>query len=200
LFRNLQLGLVGAISLAVGAPATAQNFSDSYTFLKSVRERDGAEVERLVTARGATVINTRESSNGEGALHIVTRARDLNWLTYMIRKGAQPDIQMRDGTTPLVIAAQLGWREGAELLLAGRAKVDLPNNRGETPLMFAVQNRDTALVRLLLSKGANPKRTDNATGLSAIDYAKRDNRAAAILKLLEAPPAAPGREIAGPKF
>jgi len=201
LSRSFKLFLAGAIALGtIAGPAAAQRYSDSFTFLKSVRERDGNEVERLLAIPSSTVINTKDITSGEGALHIVTRGRDYNWLAYLLKKGARPDIQTRDGTTPLIIAAQLGWVEGANLLLLGRAAVDQANGRGETPLMLAVQNRDQAMVRLLLGKGADPKRTDNATGLSAIDYARRDPRAAGILKLLEAPPAKPAREIAGPKL
>jgi uncharacterized protein len=196
---KLKLGLAAALSLAMAAaPAAAQKFSDSYTFLKSVKERDGAEVQRLLASPSSTVINTRESSTGESALHIVARGRDLNWLTFLLGKGARPDIQDRNGTTPLAIAAQLGWVEGAEMLLRGRAAVDLPNSRGETPLILAVQKRDAAMVRLLLSKGANPKRTDSAAGYSALDYARQDPRAATVLKMLET--AKPARETAGPKL
>ncbi len=86
------------------------------------------------------------------------------------------------------------------MLLRRGASVDLANSRGETPLMLAVQKRDIALVRLLLAKGADPKRTDSVSGYSALDYAKRDGRAAAIVKLLEAPAAKPARPVAGPKL
>ena len=197
--RKLKLGLAAALSLGMAAvPAAAQKFSDGFTFLKSVKERDGAEVERLLANPGSTVINTKETSTGESALHIVARGRDLNWLTYLLGKGARPDVQDRNGTTPLGVAAQLGWVEGAEMLLRGRAAVDMPNNRGETPLILAVQARDAAMVRLLLGKGANPKRTDSAAGYSALDYARRDPRAAMLLKMLET--AKPARETAGPKL
>ena len=86
------------------------------------------------------------------------------------------------------------------MLLRAKASIDLPSNRGETPLIFAVQNRDLAMTRLLMSRGANPKRTDSAAGYSALDYAKRDPRAAALLRILEAPAAKPLREVAGPKL
>ncbi len=201
MFRKLKLSIVAAVAIGIIAvPATAQRFSDSYTFLKAVKERDGGEVERLLAVPSSTVINTKEFGSGEGALHIVTRGRDLNWVSYLVAKGARADIQTKDGTTPLIIAAQLGWVEGASMLLRGRAGVDVANNRGETPLIFAVQNRDIPMVRLLLSQGANPKRTDNAAGYSALDYARQDPRAAAVLKLLEAPAAKPAREVAGPKL
>ncbi len=197
--KRFSRGLAVAVALTVAAPVIAQNYSDSYTFLKAVRDRDGDKVMSLVSQPGSIVINTRDRSNGDGALHIVARERDLNWLSFLLGKGARTDLQNNRGDTPLTLAAQLGWVEGAQLLLARRAGVDLANGRGETPLILAVQKRDLEMVRLLLSKGANPKRTDRVAGYSAIDYAKQDARAAAILKMLEAKPA-PARPIAGPKL
>jgi ankyrin repeat protein len=189
-------GLAAAAALAMlTAPAQAQTFSDSYTFLKAVRERDGNKVSDLVAAPGSVVINTRDRATGDAALHYVVKGRDLNWLSFLISKGARVDIQNNEGMTALAIAARIGWAEGAQMLLDRRASVDLANSRGETPLIIAVQNRDMATVRLLLSKGADPKRRDRGAGYSALEYAKRDSRAAAILKALEA--SAPAK-AAGP--
>jgi ankyrin repeat protein len=112
-------------------------------------------------------------------------------------KGARADVQNTEGNTPLSVAAMLGWYEGAEQLLARGAKVDLGNSRGETPLILAVQKRDLPMVRLLLSKGADPKKTDRVAGYSALDYAKRDTRSASILKALEVPAAKP-KALSGP--
>jgi ankyrin repeat protein len=185
----------------IGAvPASAQNFSDSYSFLKAVKERDGAKVTSLVSQPGTTVIHSKERSTGEGALHIVTRDRDYGWLSFLMGKGARLDAQDKTGATALSLAAQLGWLEGADLLLKYGANPDLGNSRGETPLILAVQQRNLPMVRMLLAKGANPKKADSAAGLSAIDYATRDGaRSAGILKLLQAPPA-PARKVVGPKL
>jgi ankyrin repeat protein len=54
------------------------------------------------------------------------------------------------------------------------------------PLILATQRRDVPLVRLLLARRADPKRNDSVAGMSAIDYAKKDLRAAAVLQLLQA--------------
>lgn len=196
----MKLGLAAIALGGVILPAHAQNYSDSYSFLKAVKERNGGDTENLLATPGSTIINTKDTSSGEGGLHIVVRGRDRTWLGYLLGKGARPDLQNKDGNTPLAIAAQLGWLEGADLLLRFRAGVDTPNNRGETPLIHAVHNRDVPMVRLLLSKGANPKRTDSAAGYSALDYARQDKRAAAVLRLLEAPVVKPGKEIAGPSL
>lgn len=173
----------------VAVPAFGQ-FSESYNFLKAVRERDGAKVTQIVSNPSSTAINARDSGSGEGALHILVRGRDLGFLAFLLARGARPDIQDNQGNTPLILAASIGWAEGAETLLARRANPNLPNSRGETPLILAVQRRDIALVRLLMGRGADPNRSDSIAGYSALDYARRDNRAAAILRLLQAPRAA----------
>src|SRR3954462_843920 len=145
--RINRVGL-GAILLAlVAAPLVAQSFSDGYTFLKAVRERDGATAERIIANPSSTAINTRDPSTGESALHILVRGRDLSWLAFMLSRGARPDAQANDGTTPLILAAQLGWIEGAQQLLARRASPNLANRSGETPLIVAVHRRDIAMVR-----------------------------------------------------
>jgi ankyrin repeat protein len=197
-FNKFGRVLAASMAMLLAVPASGQQtFSDSFTFLKAVRERDGDKVTALVSEPGSVVINTRDRSNGEGALHIVVRGRDLNWLAFLLGKGARPDIQTNRGDTPLTLAAQIGWLEGVEHLLARRASVDLPNGRGETALILATQRRDVPLVRLLLSRRADPKRTDNVAGMSALDYAKQDPRAGAVLKLLEAK-VAPAKPVAGP--
>ena len=131
-------------------------------------------------------MNARERGTGDGALHIVARARDLTWLTYLLGKGARPDLQNQEGNSALSIAAQIGWTDGAQVLLARKATVDLTNSRGETPLILAVQSRDIAMVRLLLAKGANPKKTDSVAGLSALILSKVSKTPAEVEALLKA--------------
>jgi len=178
--------LAAAAALAAATvPAQAQNFSDAYEFIKAVKDRNGDKATSLISQPGSIVINTRERGTLNGALHILARERDITWLAFLLGKGAKPDIQNREGNTPLAIAAQIGWVDGADRLLRSGASVDLSNNRGETPLILAVHNRDIAMVRLLLGKGADPNRADSVAGYSALDYAKQDRRSDAILKLLE---------------
>lgn len=191
--------VIAAVALLTAAPLAAQTYGDAYTFLKAVKERDGNKATSLITEPGSIVVNSRDRSTGEGAIHYVVRDRDQTWLAFLVGKGARVDLQNSRGETALALAAQMGWIEGAQYLLSRRASVDLPSSRGETPLILAVQRRDVAMVRLLLSNGANPKRADNVTGKSALDYARQDSRAAAIVKLLEAK-AAPAKAVSGPKL
>jgi ankyrin repeat protein len=183
--RINRLGLGAAIVALIATPLVAQNFSEGFTFLKAVRERDGTVAERILSNPSSTAVNARDPSTGEGALHILVRGRDLTWLSFMLGRGARPDIQSNDGTTPLILAAQLSWVEGAAQLLSRRANPNVGNRSGETPLIVAVQHRDLQMVRLLVGQHADPNQTDNLSGNSALDYARQDPRAAAILRELE---------------
>ncbi len=183
--RTNRLLLMAALAASIALPVAAQSYSEGYTFLKAVRERDGNTAERILSNPSSTAINIRDPGTGESALHILVRGRDSAWLGYMLGRGARPDAGDREGNTPLIIAAQIGWLDGAEILLARRANANLGNSRGETPLIYAVQRRDMPMVRLLLQYRADPNQTDHVAGNSAIDYARQDNRATAILRMLE---------------
>src|SRR3546814_12243525 len=87
--------------------------------------------------------------------------------------------------SPLIRAAQLGFADGVRVLLLRGADPNGVNGRGETALIFAVQTRDATTVRALIDGGADPDQTDRFTGNSARDYAKRDSRSAALLKIME---------------
>lgn len=183
--------LVAALIAAVAVPAIAQmGFSESYTFLKAVRERDGATADGILANPSSTAVNAR-GDDGQGALHILVRGRDSTWLGYLLSHGARPDIQDGQGMTPLAIAAQIGWIEGASTLLDHGANPNLANSRGETPLMFAVRGVNLGMVRLLMNHHADPNQTDNVQGYSAIDYAQQDRRAATILQVMRRPAGAP---------
>jgi len=202
IMTNRSLLPFATVVAALVAPTAVQaQFSESFNFLKAVKDRDGNKVTEFLNkpGSGAVIVNTRDGSTGETALHIVTAGRDATWLGFLLARGATPDIRDGRGNTALFIATQLGWVEGIQTLLARRAGVDVTNASGETPLIRAVQNRDLASVRLLLAAGANPNKPDNAAGLSAKEYAARDTRASAILKEInEAKPVAV-KPVQGPR-
>lgn len=197
--RAFHLSLA-AIIATTPTIASAQ-FSESYQFLKAVRDRDGNKATEILSKPGTIIIDTRDQASGETALHIVTRGRDVLWMNFLLSRNAKPDTRDKAGETALMAAAQIGFIEGAQALIQYRANVNLANASGETPLHRAVQRRDAAMVRFLMQSGANPARTDTLAGLSPRDYAARDPRATAILKIIDdTKPAKPAGPIAGPKF
>ncbi len=180
-------GAVPALGLAlmlVSQPVQAQ-MSDGYEFLKAVKDRDGTVVVNALAEPGNTLVNTRDISNGQGALHIVTARRDTQWIKFLTARGANPNLADKDGVTPLVIASNIGFVDGAEALLDAGARVDVTNSAGETPLIAAVHRRDMAMLRLLLDKGANPDRADNS-GRTARDYAQLSGGSLALVEIEKA--------------
>ena len=195
--------LLGSMALALLVPGPAQaQFSDNYNFLKAVKDKDGEKVTDLIQKPGSTVINSRDVSTGDNALHIIVARRDATWLTFLLAKGANPNLTDNDGNTPLMDAVQGRFEEGVRTLLAYKAQVDKVNNSGETPLVRAVQLRDVGLVRLLVAQGANPEKRDTIAGMSARDYAARDGRTPGLVEALNAakPAAAPKGPVQGPVF
>ena len=182
-FRN-SLFAAALVATSLAVPAGAQMFSDSYEFLKAVKDRDGDKVTEALNEPGTVVINTRDLTSGETALHIVTKRRDALWIRFLTQKGANPNIADKNGVTPLMVATSLGFVEGVEALIEAGARVDVTNDAGETPLIAAVHARNIQLVRLLLSNGANPDRNDNS-GRSARYYAQLMGKSAALLDEIE---------------
>lgn len=170
-----KVALAGALMAAMLAPGVASaQFTKSYQFLEHVRKKEGQDViDALSDPARSTIVNTRDVSTGETALHIVTARRDATWMGFLLAKGADPNIRDNHGDTPLVVAANLGFVEGVDALIANGARVDEPNSTGETPLITAVHRRDIAVMRSLLKAGANPDRADSS-GRTARDYARLD--------------------------
>ena len=159
---------MGAI---VATPVAAQMFSDGYEFLKAVKDRDGDAVTEALNEPGTTIVNTRDLTTGETAMHIVTERRDALWIRFLAQRGANPNVRDKKGVTPLQLAVTMGFVEGVEQLIKYGAEVEVTDSSGETPLIAAVHRRDVPLVRLLLANGANPDRSDNS-GRTARDYAE----------------------------
>ena len=166
------LSMLAFSALGFTAPASAQ-FSAGYKFLEAVRKKDGSAVEAALNEPGSTIVNARDSSSGQTALHIVTARRDANWMAFLLQRGANVNARDSAGVTALQIATNLGFLEGVALLVGFKADPQQANDAGETPLISAVHRRDAEMIRVLVAGGADPDRPDNS-GRSARDYAKLD--------------------------
>jgi len=175
--------MLAAMGMALAMPAAAQ-FSDGYKFLEAVKKRDGAAATQALDEPGSTIVNARDISSGESALHIVVARRDTTWLQFLLSKGANPNIRDNNGVTPLELAAGLRYLDGIETLVDAGANVDETNSTGETPLMLAAHGRDGEMAKMLLEAGADPDKADNS-GRSARDYATLDGRTSPVLGLIE---------------
>ena len=97
------------------------------------------------------------------------------------------DVDARDesGRTPLIIAASKGHTDTVrEILIEGSAYVNARDVLGWTPLQWAVFNRETELVNLLLSNGADPNSRNNE-GWTPIHQAAHNGDAEIVNALIE---------------
>ena len=193
---------VAAVAIAgapgIEMPAAAQ-FSDSYNFLKAVRDKDGGKATEFLEKPGNTIINTRDRDTGESALHIATRRSDATWVGFLLGKGADANASDREGNTPLMLAVQSRWAEGVRIFVVIKARLNEQNRLGETALQKAVQNRDMGIAKQLIDAGANADINDNS-GRSARTLAENDPRAATIAKLLKDVPVRDRNLIQGPQL
>jgi ankyrin repeat protein len=181
----LRFALLAAILGGASAPLMAQNGLNGLDFVGAVRSRDGNKATQLLDSHPTGLVDARDGDGNTGLIIAVARG-DEDWTAFLINHGADTNLAGKGGDTPLIAASRIGFETGVEWLLESGAKVDLANRMGETPLIVAVQQRQLPIVRLLLSAGANPDKTDSAAGLSARDYAIRDNRSRDILNLIQA--------------
>jgi len=88
----------------------------------------------------------------------------------LLHYGADPNLQMTDQTTPLLLAVMYGDLEKALLLIAYGADVNLGDYLGYTPLMIAAALDDTLMGQWLLYYGASADSV-NYQGWKALDFA-----------------------------
>lgn len=196
--RLFRLALAGA--LVIGAfPATAQlKSSPGYEFLNAVREDKGADVDKILAKPGSRIIDTQDPTSGETALHIVAKRGDSRYVSYLLAKGANPNLKDNTGNTPLLIAIDRGYPALVPILLKGKANPNFIGDGGQTPLIKAVLRRDEEMIRALLDAGADPDRKDYLAGKSARDYANEDTRSGTLARLFADVPVKTRRAVSGP--
>lgn len=199
--RTLRSAIVAALMLSTTVSVSAQlGQSQSYKFLEAIRGEKGEEVQQLLNQPGSVIINTKDYSSGETALHIVVKRGDPVYTRFLLQRGANPNLRDGKGNTPLMAAVSAGAGSIVPLLITGKANVNIANDSGETPLIRAVQRRDMQVIRDLLAAGADPDQVDNLAGLSARDYAHQDTRSPAIAKLIDETPKRERRAVSGPNL
>ena len=195
--------LLLACSLAALAkPAAAQIQSPSYKFLSAIEKEDGKTVTDMLDAPGSSIVNARNVTSGEGALHILVSHPGSDFFKYVLQqKGVDPNIRDAKGNTPMILAVQKGREDLVRLLLAYKANPNAGDSSGRTPMILAVGTGNLAIARVLLTNGGDPDQTDNLVGMSARAYAKRDSRNPALVQLLaQAPKKTQKAGVAGPRF
>ncbi|OYW23385.1 MAG: hypothetical protein B7Y98_07580 [Sphingomonas sp. 32-62-10] len=197
-----KLAIVAAACLATGvinSPVAAQlGQSPGAKFLEAVKEEKNNEVVAAVNENGAAIVNTRDFSSRETALHIVAKRGDVLYTRFLLQKGGNPNLRDVRGSTPLLVAVSNGHADLVPVFVAAKANVNQGNDSGETPLIKAVQRRDLVMVRELIAAGADPDQADSLAGKSARIYANEDTRTPALAKIFADIPKRERRAVSGP--
>jgi uncharacterized protein len=150
---------------------------------------DAVDIARLLLERGADpnaalkkpILQRQhtfgDGTLGEGATPLMRAAKsgDIELVRVLLAAGADPKLTLPNGTTALMLAAGLGWRNGSplapsydqgsdaeavetlELLLSVGLDLQATNQAGDTALHAAIAGRGSeAIIRYLLERGADP--------------------------------------------
>ncbi|XP_071560537.1 uncharacterized protein [Temnothorax nylanderi] len=112
-----------------------------------------------------TYVDMKDSEIAD-LLHLATGRGHTDVVNALIARGADVDaITYNNNLTPLCFAAQEGYEEIVEILIAGGANVNVKSTENVTPLHLAAVNGHTNVVKVLLDNKANinVKNNDNRT-------------------------------------
>ena len=158
---------VAAALLAAGADPMARDSGDR-TPLYHARSADVAET--LLKA-GADVNDARARTR-ETPLHAAAASGRADVVKLLLRKGARVDVTDEYGNTPLYVGARSGPRVVRLLLDHGADPNARPGGDDDRPLDEALMAGHGDTTRLLIERGADPRRCDefgfNALHLAAI--------------------------------
>ena len=128
---------------------------------------------------------------GERTLWYAAWSGDLRLARELLAEGADPNVAVAGGKTPLMEAVDEPGQffdatraAVVDALLAGGADVDARDDDGRSALFFAGR-ADVAAVELLLAAGADARATA-ADGTTALHYAAEHNNSDAARALIAA--------------
>ena len=126
-----------------------EKFGGGNTLLHLASDQ-AAPITELLLKKGADPNVPNDYPLEEYPLHQAVKFKKLDVVKALIMKGkADPNLQNRDGDTPLHLAANLELLKMVEALLAGGAKLDIPNRGGNTPLKRAKVSGNKEIIALM---------------------------------------------------
>ena len=137
---------------------------------------------------------------GATPLYRATRATDLAAIRALIEKGANPNVGVKDGSTPLMVASGFGARrasdedvvekagradplDAAKMFVEAGAKVNAVNDAGNTALHYAALTGAARIVEFLAANGAALD-VKNKAGKTPLDIANPKGPTAVLLRRL----------------
>lgn len=136
-------------------------------------------------ARTPAAINATQA-DGANALLWAAHYDNLETVSLLLTRGAEPNVANRYGITPLAEAALNGNGAMVEQLLAAGADPNQTPLGGDTPLMLASRSGNAKSVQLLLEKGAQVDARETWHGETALMWAAGENHPDVVRLLVQA--------------
>jgi ankyrin repeat protein len=122
----------------------------------AIRASDAAPVRALIAA-GADVNCLLSSMNGKPVplLFWAVKAGNTRIVNSLLKAGSVPNVQLDNGSTPLIMACRHNEDKMARSLIKAGADLNAQDDTGYTSLLISARGGFFDLVRLLLDAGAN---------------------------------------------
>lgn len=134
----------------------------------ATRNGDTSAINFLIKINPDTVNSTNQ--RGHTPLILATYHNQTQAVSHLIKNGANINYTFSQGSA-IHGATYKGYLEIVQILVDNGINIDIPDQNGTTPLIYATIFNHIGIVKLLFGKGANINHKDN-TGNSASDYAK----------------------------
>jgi len=128
-----------------------------------------------------------QNDNGWSAIHWAAHGGHDGAVACLVDNDCNIDLRDDDGWTALHHASSQGCDAACTVLVNSGSDIDekATGTFGRTPLMLAAWNGHASTVLSLINNGAAINMEDEPSGMSALHYAARFNRPAALATLLE---------------
>nr|WP_322623280.1 ankyrin repeat domain-containing protein [uncultured Flavobacterium sp.] len=136
--------------------------------IEKIYSTDKASVNAVDSNGNSMLILACYRGNTEVAKYIASKTSDINYknkqgtalmaavmngdaalVSYLLQKGAKPDIAEESGKTALIYAVSFGKTACAKALVSGGANKNIKDNEGKTALDYARNTQITELIILL---------------------------------------------------
>ena len=111
-------------------------------------------------------------------------ARQVKFIEFLLKHGANPDVVDNQGVTPLMLAIKNRFPAAAQLLVGRSSTLANVDFSGETALSYAVRNGNVEMIEKLLSAGADINAADSS-GNTPLHAAVESQSVAGVNTLLK---------------
>lgn len=139
---------------------------------------------RKVLATSSDLIDEIDSKLGWAPIYRTVICGHYEATEFLLKSGADPDIQNRLGETALHQAADSNQLKIAQCLLKYKANTNVKQNDGETALHHCSSKGHLKMVKLLLKHKADPNIQNLTYGKTCLHYAADNGNLAIVQALL----------------